>query len=99
MTSVTRALAVLLALVAGAATAAAQKKGPTDRARSEIGELRYEDAQKTIEKAIRSGTNGPADMTELYLLLGEVKASLGDDDAAEDAFKRALAIDPAAELR
>ncbi len=99
MTSVTRALVLLLALVAAAATASAQKKGPTDRARSEIGELRYEEAQKTIEKAIKSGTNGPAEMAELYLLLGEVKASLGDDEAAEDAFKRALAIDPAAELR
>lgn len=99
MTNVTRALALLLALVAAQATATAQKKGPTDRARNEIGELRYEDAQKTIEKAIKSGTNGPADMAELYLLLGEVKASLGDDEAAEDSFKRALAIDPAAQLR
>src|SRR6185503_879178 len=99
MTNVTSTLALLLALVAAQATATAQKKGATDRARNEIGELRYEDAQKTIEKAIKSGTNGPADMAELYLLLGEVKASLGDDEAAEDSFKRALAIDPAAQLR
>ena len=100
----TRCLAVLVALAAGGAPAAAQKKGAApkgslDRARTEIGELRYEEAQKTVEKAIRSGTNGPEEMVELYLLLGEVKASLGDDDAAQDAFRRALVIDPAAELR
>jgi tetratricopeptide (TPR) repeat protein len=96
MTTV-RTLTILVALAAGAATAAA--KGATEKARGEIGELRYEDAQKTIEKAIKSGTNGPAEMAELYLLYGEVKASLGDDEAALDAFKKALAIDPAAELR
>lgn len=94
----------VLALAAGASPALAQKKGGApratlERARTEIGELRYEDAQKTVEKAIRSGTNGPADMAELYLLLGEVKASLGDDEAAQNAFRSALAIDPAAELR
>ena len=95
----TRCLAVLVALAAAAAPAAAQKKGagrgPLECARSEIGELRYEDARKTVEKAIRSGTNGPEEMVELYLLLGEVKASLGDDDAAETAFSKALIIDPA----
>ncbi len=96
-------LAAAVAIAAGATTAAAQKKGaarnPLDRVRNEIGELRYEDARKSIEKAIRSGTNGPADMSELYLLLGEVKASLGDDDAAIQEFEKALVIDPSAELR
>jgi len=100
-----RSLAVLVALAASATPAVAQKKGaagkgpPAERARNEIGELRYEDAQKTVEKAIRSGTNGPEEMVELYLLLGEVKASLGDDDAAQTAFKNALVIDASAELR
>jgi tetratricopeptide (TPR) repeat protein len=93
-----RSLVILLALAA-AAPVAAQKKGAIDRARGEIGELRYEDAQKTVAKAIRSGTNGPADMAELYLLDGEVQASLGEDDAAIDAFKKALVIDAGAELR
>lgn len=102
-TATTRCMAVLVALATGAAPAAAQKKaggkGSLERARGEIGELRYEDAQKTVEKAIRSGTNGPEEMVELYLLLGEVKASLGDDDAAQSAFKNALVIDASAELR
>jgi tetratricopeptide (TPR) repeat protein len=93
-----RSLVVLVALAA-AAPAAAQKKGAIDRARGEIGELRYEDARKTVDKALRSGTNGPADMAELYLLSGEVEASLGEDDAAIDAFKKALVIDAGAELR
>src|SRR5687767_7916168 len=70
-----------------------------ERARTEIGELRYDDAQKTVDKALRSGRNSPEQMTELYLLLGEVQASLGDDEAAQDAFRRALVIDPGAELR
>ena len=95
----------LLSLAASASPALAQKKGSggpratLERARTEIGELRYEEAQKTVEKAIRSGTNGPADMAELYLLLGEVKASLGDDETAQNAFRSALSIDPAADLR
>jgi tetratricopeptide (TPR) repeat protein len=95
----TRSLAVLVALAALAAPARADKKAALERARGEIGELRYDDAQKTVEKAIRSGTNGPAEMSELYLLYGEVKASLGDDEAAQEAFRKALVIDPSAELR
>lgn len=102
-----RLLALLAALAAGAPLAAAQKKSaprstgknPLERARTEIGELRYEDAQKTVDKALRSGTNGPAEMAELYLLAGEVQASLGDDEAAQEAFRKALVIDPSAELR
>ena len=101
------ALVVVAALAAGAPLAIAQKKagprnaprGPLERARTEIGELRYEDAQKTVEKALRSGTNGPPEMAELYLLYGEVKASLGEDDAAQEAFRKALVIDPSTELR
>ena len=97
-----RLLALVTALAAGAPLAAAQKKAapratgknPLERARNEIGELRYEDAQKTVDKALRSGTNGPPEMAELYLLEGEVQASLGDEQAAQEAFRKALVIDP-----
>jgi tetratricopeptide (TPR) repeat protein len=94
----------LLSLLLAAAPASGQKKKPKlgpglDRAREEVAELRYEDAQKTLDKVLRSGTNSPGEMTEIYLLLGEVYASLGEDEGASDAFLRALAIDPAIDLR
>jgi hypothetical protein len=74
-------------------------KKALDKARAAMGELRYEDAGKSLDKAIRSGTNGPAEMVEIFLMLGEVRASLGDDDGAVDAFQHALVMDPAVELR
>ncbi|HUS68300.1 MAG TPA: tetratricopeptide repeat protein [Kofleriaceae bacterium] len=91
-------LAIAALLCAAGGSARADKKA-LDKAREAMGELRYEDAGKALDKAIKSGTNTPAEMVEIYLIQGEVKASLGDDDAAVEAFKRALVLDAGTELR
>jgi hypothetical protein len=99
----TRACLALLAALswtgAAATPAAAQGETTLERARDEVGELRYDDALATLAEALRAGTNGPAQTAQIYLLLGEVRASLGQDDDAARAFQLALAIDPSLEMR
>jgi hypothetical protein len=93
--------AALLALAWGGARAAADQADASglDRARAELGELRYEDALATLRKTLAAGTGGPAATAQIYLLMGEVRASLGQDGAAAKAFQRALALDAELELR
>jgi tetratricopeptide (TPR) repeat protein len=95
--------AALLCSVAAAPRAAAQSGSDQasllDRARTELGELRYDDALATADRALAAGTSGPATTAQIYLLLGEVQASLGQRGDAERAFQRALAIDPELQLR
>ncbi len=90
---------MLVALLCAAGGVARADKKALDKAREAMGELRYEDAGKALDKAIKSGTNTPAEMIEIYMMQGEVRASLGDDDAAKEAFQRALVLDPGVELR
>ena len=95
-------VALVLVLVAagpGRAAAQAQDEGGLERARTQLGELRYDDALATLGKTLEAGTSGPATTAQLYLLLGEVRASLDHAAAAEKAFRLALAIDPGLELR
>jgi tetratricopeptide (TPR) repeat protein len=87
-----------IALTAATGTARADRAA-VDRARTELGELRYQEALATLDRSLRSGTNNPAELAEVYLLRGEVRASLGDHDDAIEEFRHALAIDPAVELR
>ena len=96
--------AVAAALVCSAAADAAAQSGADrasllDKARTELGELRYDDALATADRALAAGTSGPAATAQIYLLLGEVQASLGQRGDAERAFQRALAIDPELQLR
>jgi hypothetical protein len=96
------AAALALAALAWAGTARAEPRGEAsglERAREQIGELRYDRALTTLDRSIEAGTSGPALTAQLYLLLGEVRATLGKDEEAEAAFGRALAIDPGLELR
>jgi len=92
------ALVVMLAW-GGRAAAQGEDPGGLEKARTELGELRYEDALSTLNKALQAGTSGPAATAQIYLLMGEVRASLGQRDEAEKAFQRALAIDPEIDLR
>ena len=89
----------LAALLLLAASTASADEAAIERARGELGELRYEEALETLDKSLRSGTNGPRELADIYLLLGEVRASLGDDAAAQEAFRHALVIRPESELR
>jgi len=87
--------AIALALLGAAApNAAAEESAGLIKARAELGDLRYEEALATLGKALEAGTNAPAATAQIHLLLGEVRASLGQEDAAQQAFERALAMDP-----
>ncbi|HKE20011.1 MAG TPA: tetratricopeptide repeat protein [Kofleriaceae bacterium] len=92
---------LLLTLGWGARGAAAQAADAAglDEARRELGELRYEQALATLDRALEAGTSGPAATAQIYLLLGEVRASVGQRGEAERAFQMALSIDPDLELR
>jgi hypothetical protein len=90
--------AALLVALAGPASADPDPGG-LERARAELGELRYGDALATLDKALAAGTSGPSETAEIYLLLGEVRASLDEDQQAQQAFERALVLDPGVELR
>lgn len=83
-------------MLSGPGPASAQEAFET--AREQIDELRYEDALTTLDASLRSGKHGPADLARLYLFLGELHASMGDEDKAIDSFRRALLIDPTVEL-
>jgi tetratricopeptide (TPR) repeat protein len=93
----------VLAALGGAPAALAQQRDTAaaglDKARAELGELRYLDALATLDGALEAGTSSPAETAQIHLLLGEVQASLGHRVEAEKAFERALAIDPGLELR
>ena len=96
------ACATVLAALSGAPALAQQRDSAAaglDKARAELGELRYLDALATLDGTLAAGTSGPAETAQIHLLLGEVRASLGHRVEAEKAFERALAIDPGLELR
>lgn len=90
------AAAAVLAALLGLAplSAEAGPNQPLERARHELEELRYGDALKSLERALRVGNSSPGQLVEIYRLLGEVRASLGQPARAIGAFERALAIDP-----
>jgi hypothetical protein len=95
---VLRALAGAALAAALAGPAAAEPTG-LERARAELGDLRYAEAAATLDAALTAGTSGPVDTAQIYLLLGEVRASLDQDEAAQRAFERALSLDPGLKLR
>ncbi|HJZ85977.1 MAG TPA: hypothetical protein VKN99_12445 [Polyangia bacterium] len=68
------------------------------RARGEIERLRYDRARESLDAALQFGGNGPADVAEIYRLLGQVAATLGQREAAEGFFRHLLVLDPEAQL-
>jgi len=87
--------AVLLLINVGSAGAEPEA---ISQAQEQLDELLFEEALATLDASLRSGNNSPKDLSNLYVFIGQVHASMDDEDAAEDAFKRALVIAPAATL-
>lgn len=85
-----RALALLFLCAALHSSALAS---PIDKARSALDDLRFEDAQQAAEAALGDGSRTPVEVAALYMLLGEVAASLGDKEQARAYFHNALSID------
>jgi hypothetical protein len=64
------------------------------KARVEFDELRFEDAEATLSRTLKSGKNGPDDLVEIYMLAAEIASARGDDAGTFKGFTRALSIKP-----
>jgi hypothetical protein len=93
-------IALGLAAPASADVAVADRAAALDldAAEQALHDLRYEEAALLLERARRSGQNGPRALARLFRLHGELAATLGDTAAARAAFAQWLAIEPGAAL-
>ncbi len=87
---------LLFFALVGSPTSHADKT--TESAQKGLAELRFEDARSIALKGLKEGTRGPENVSTLYMILGQVSASLGDDADAEEAFRAALSLDGEASL-
>jgi hypothetical protein len=90
------ALLAAAALIGSSGSAAADSD--FDRAKELLDNLDFEKAEAAFEKALENGGNDPATTARIYLHLGEISASTGDDDKAVERFRKALSIDINASL-
>lgn len=89
-----RALAIVALLVG-----VAQAENPSlAKARDAIDGVRYDDAKSALDLAAASGTLEAKETAEVYRLLGNTLAVMGQAAAAENAYGHYLALDPQAEL-
>jgi hypothetical protein len=84
-----------LALGVTPAFADARKLG---KARDAVSAVRYDDAQVLLVEALQSGTNSPEELAEIYRLSASTAIVLGQADAAEQYYRRWLALVPTASL-
>ncbi len=89
------AMAAVGFLLAFAAVARADDLGD---ARKAIEGSDYLGARPALEKALTSGTAGPAELAEIYKLTGIVEAALGNEKPAQLSFFRWLSLDPKGSL-
>jgi hypothetical protein len=68
------------------------------RARAQLDALDYPTARATLERALATGTNTPAELVDIYRLTGIVTGALGDTEASTVAFEHLLALSPKAKL-
>src|ERR1043165_6181564 len=63
-------------------------------ARKAIDGSDYVTARPLLEAALKSGTQGPSELAEIYQLTGIVDGALNDPGGAQVAFGKWLALDP-----
>jgi hypothetical protein len=88
------AVAGLFATVPARADAGAS----LERAEAAYAAVDFDAARSLARDALAAGGNEPADTLRLYTLLGIAASALGDEDAARDAFRRVIALDPTLRL-
>jgi len=95
-----RHLGVVVALALALAPGPARADGDPNlaQARAAIESLDYKLARTSLAGALASGTYGPDEVAEIYLLTGIVTGALGDRAAAVDAFRKLLSLSPKASL-
>lgn len=69
-----------------------------DTAHQDLESLRYEDARQNVKWALQTGAADVALIKEVYRLMAETSASLGDEPAAESAFANLLSLEPSFRL-
>ena len=94
-----RPLTVLgIAVVLAAAASPAAANPDLERAKELLADLYFDEAETAFTRALEQGGNGPNEVAEIYLGLGEISASSGESEAAVGHFRRALAVNPGLEL-
>jgi hypothetical protein len=83
-----------IVLVLCALPAAGQAADDLDRAIELTLEMKYPEALKLANRALKSSSSGPGDLAKAYEIQGMCLASLGKTKAAVQSFRRLLAIDP-----
>jgi len=86
-------LSVVLA-VALAGVPAAHAAPTIETAKAALDASDYPGARQQLNDVLARGNNGPAELAEIYRLLGVAAAAVGDANAATDAFARCLALAP-----
>jgi hypothetical protein len=61
-------------------------------------EIDFEGTRQACSDALATGKNDPKDTLRLYTLLALSASALGDEEAARDAFRRVIAVEPEARL-
>jgi tetratricopeptide (TPR) repeat protein len=82
--------ALMVSIPAGPAIA----EPPLERAKTAIDQSDYFSARSALDEALRSGSNKPDELAEIYRLGGYVAGALGDAKAAKAAFERCLTLAP-----
>jgi len=88
---VTRRLLVLLLVAGGVAHA---DNSALVEARRAVQEVRYDDAERLLVDALKAGTSGTDELSEIYQLSAATASVLGQHELAEQYYRRLLAIDP-----
>jgi len=92
---VIRGVLLLLFVLGGIARADNPK---LTAARKAIEDVRYDDARGLLVGALKAGTNGPDELREIYELSAATAVVLGQNDLAEQYYRRVLALAPDARL-
>jgi len=72
----------------------ASRAGDLDRAVEFTLQMKYPEALKLANQALKSSSSGPVELAKAYEIQGTCLASLGKTKAAVQSFRRLLAIDP-----
>jgi hypothetical protein len=88
------AVALVLAAITMTARSALAEPPDLKKARAEFEDLRFEDAEATLSRTLKTGKNGPDDLVAIYMLGAEISSAKGDDAGTVAGFTRALALRP-----
>ena len=88
----------LLAILSLASAEEAHADRAIPAAEEHLAELRFEEAQELAQGLLSKGKSKPQDVSRLYMVLGQVAASLGEESEAIAMFHNALSIDASLRL-